>query len=422
MPDEVARDIAVSHLRQHSVLSSKLRECEATAATSAPQLSCGLMAHSYKRTDKISILRRGFTLLELLVAISLLLILGTLVIGIMRGAMSISLGATARGKAFESAQTIIIRVHRDFSQIVSVSPHPEGSNNDIAFTLAEDPYGRQIIGFTRAWGEEDKSLAGYDAGRGSTEQGWSQEYNGRNPRSQVRPSGGNLEVVYMFEPVRDSRKLYRAERASANPNTGLLATVGKWAFDNEGADTDSMTPMAAIRQAQIGGEPLWDQFELVADNILAFSIEAWDDDYANANSFNPRTTTWFAGETDGPVTRWRVSQRLREGKLPLPRAIRMTLIVASADPVRAETELLASLPTGQTSMSVDDTQGFPDLGSGATYLRINGELIAYGGKGSGLFTSLVRGSLGSRTQDHVVGDKVYAGDAFVKVIQIPVTR
>ena len=53
---------------------------------------------------------------------------------------------------------------------------------------------------------------------------------------------------------------------------------------------------------------------------------------------------------------------------------------------------------------------------------MNGELIAYGGKGNGLFTSLVRGALGSREQNHVAGDKVIAGDAFVKVIQIPVTR
>ncbi|MDC1142025.1 prepilin-type N-terminal cleavage/methylation domain-containing protein [Planctomycetota bacterium] len=363
----------------------------------------------------------GFTLIELMVAISLLLVLGVIVIGIMTNAMHISRGATARGKAFESAQTLIHRVHRDFSQIVGSSAHPAGSNPDMAFTLAEDPYGRQIIGFNRAWGEENKTLAGFDAGRGSGQQGWNTEYNGRNPTGQVRPSGGNLEVVYMFEPVRDSLRLYRAERAVANPANGLLTAVGAWAFDLEGSDADQMAPMAAIRQARIGGESLWDQFELVADNIVAFSIEAWDDDFANAQAFYATTMSWFAG-TDGPVTRWRVSQRLADRQFPLPKAVRLTLIVASDDPVRAETDLLATLGRGQTSMSVDDTQGFPDLGSGGTYLRVNGELIAYGGKSDGLFTSLARGALGSREQDHMAGDKVIAGDAFVKVIQIPVTR
>jgi hypothetical protein len=357
-----------------------------------------------------------------MVAISLLLVLGTIVIGIMRNAMHISRGASARGKAFENAQTLIHRVHRDFSQIVGVSAHPEGSNLDMAFTLAEDPYGRQIIGFTRAWGEEYKTLAGFDAGRGATDQGWSGEFNGRNPNTSVRPSGGNLEVVYMFEPQRDSMKLYRAERAAADPNNGLLAAVGGWAFDNEGSDDDPMSPMDSIKRTQVGGESLWSQFELVADDIVAFSVEAWDDDFENAQSFSPRTMSWFAGDNEGPVTRWRVSQRLANGKFPLPKALRLTLIVASGDPVRAETELLSTLAGGQTSMSVDDTEGFPDLGSGGTYVRVNGELIAYGGKGNGLFTSLVRGALGSREQDHLAGSKVVAGDAFVKVIQIPVTR
>lgn len=365
-----------------------------------------------------------------MIAIALLLVLGTIIISILQGAIKISRGSTARGKAFENAQTIMQRVHRDFSQIVGLPPHPQGNTADMAFVLAEDPYGRQIIGFTRSWGEENRTLAGFDAGRGSKEQGWGGDYNGQNPNAQVRASGGNIEVVYMFEPLRDSLRLYRAERSprpsrpdSSPPDRySLLDAVGLWAMNLQESDADPLAPMAAIKDAQIGGESLWSQFELVAEDIVAFNIQCWDDDYENAMSSSPRTLTWFSGDRDGPLTRWLVSERLAAGKLPLPKAIRLTLIVASDIPVRAETELLAALPSGQTAMPVEDTQGFPDLGSGGTYLRINGELIAYAGKSKGVFTSLARGTLGTREQNHVKGDLVVAGDAFVKVIQFPVTR
>jgi hypothetical protein len=233
----------------------------------------------------------------------------------------------------------------------------------------------------------------------------------------MRASHGNLEVVYMIEPVSGSTKLYRAERSPPDVNNGLITQVAQWCVDTPAAGADDPGPMAELQNPNgkyaIGGEALWDQFELVADNVLAFGVECWDD--------WDHTTTWYAG-SNGPVTNWSLLDRINAGKYALPRALRLTLIVAAEEPLRAETELTNSVATGDTSVYVDDTDRFPDLGSPSAFLRIDGELIAYGSRFGRTFGSCVRGALGSRAQKHAAGATVLAGEAFQRVIQLPVTR
>lgn len=364
--------------------------------------------------------RRGFTLIELMVAIGILLILGVIIIGFLRGALNMTRTGTARGTQYETAQTVLRQIDGDFSQVLGMPAHPDGSINDPAFLVMEDPWGRQMIAFTRAWGEEQSTLAGYDAGRGSPRQGYDQEFSGRNVYAQLRPSGGNIEVVYMMEPTRDGTKLYRAERSPPDPRDGLITMVANWCFHYQGTDSDSIVPMYDLQNPEgpyaLGGEALWDQFELVADNVAVFAVECWDD-----WDDSDRTLTWYSGD-DGPVTRWSINERLQEGKYALPRALRVTLIVAADNPLRAETELVGELNDSETSVFVNDTSGFPDVTGNGAFLRINGEVIAYGSRFGETFGSCMRGALGTRRQAHPPGSRVLAGEAFQRVIQLPVTR
>ncbi|MCB9932958.1 MAG: hypothetical protein H6841_06005, partial [Planctomycetes bacterium] len=190
-----------------------------------------------------------------------------------------------------------------------------------------------------------------------------------------------------------------------------------WCQQYQRSDEDDLSPMADMQDPDgsfaIGGEALWEQFELVADNVLAFSVECWDD--------WDRTTTWYAGPT-GPVTDWSIGQRLSEGKYALPRALRLTLVVAAEGQLRAESELTGELTTGDTSVFVEDADGFPDVRSQSAYLRVNGELIAYGSRSGRTFGSCARAALGTRAQQHKGGSIVLGGEAFQRVIQLPVTK
>jgi hypothetical protein len=349
-----------------------------------------------------------------MVSIGILLILGVMIITFLRGALSMTRIGTARGQQFETAQTVLRVAEEDLSQVLGLPAHPDGPDDDPAFLIMEDPFGRQVIAFTRAWGEEQSTLAGYDSGRGAAAQGYGGDFSGRNVRDPIRPSHGNIEVVYLIEPTPDGDKLYRAERSPPDVNNGLIASVSNWCRN---APKDSMSPMAELQNPDsnyaIGGEALWSQFELVADNVLGFAIECWDD--------WDRTTTWDQGPS-GPVTSWSIAQRRSENKYALPRALRLTLIVAAEEPLRAETALTTDIGMSDGGVYVDNSDLFPDSRSTNAYLRIGGELIAYGARSGRTFGSCVRGTLGTRAQKHVAGSRVMAGEVFQRVIQLPVTR
>jgi prepilin-type N-terminal cleavage/methylation domain-containing protein len=354
---------------------------------------------------------KGFTLVELMVSIGILLVLGVIIIGFLRGALSISRTGAARGEAYATSQTVMRTIANDLAQVLPGPAHPDGSLDDSAFLVMHDPFGRQMLAFTRAWGEEQRSAAGYDAGRGSAEQGYTRDFSGRNVDAAMRASHGNIEVVYLMEPSANGVRLYRAERSPPDPYNGLISAVAKWCTGDAGQS--ELVAQAAMRDATVGGEPLWDQFHLVADNVVAFGVECWDDWGA--------TQTWFAGP-NGPVHDWSLSQRAQQRKFLLPKALRVTLIVAMDDPVRAETVLGGQLDRGDTSVFVDDTANFNDPSSGAGFLRVNGEVIAYAGRSGRTFSSCVRGVLGTQAGSHLAGSTVLSGEVFRRVIQLPVAR
>jgi prepilin-type N-terminal cleavage/methylation domain-containing protein len=356
--------------------------------------------------------RRGFTLIEMMVAIALLLMLGMMVIGFLRGALNATREATARGLMVENAQTVLRQVSTELLQVIPEPAHADGNRADTAFVIMSDPLGRQMIAFTRAWGEEQRTLAGYDAGRASSRQGYSRDFTGRNVRDPVRATGGAIEVVYVMEPVPDGMRLYRAERSPPRAG-GLIDTMMEWCVEFAGSYDDPLVPMAAIREMEIDGESLWSQFHLVADNILGLGVECWDD--------WDRTRTWHQG-SDGPVTRWSMGQRRQEGKYVLPRALRLTVLVAADGALRTETLLGAQLGGQDTAVFADMAQDFPDVGSGSAYLRVNNEVIAYGSRAGRTFGNAQRGALGTTPTPHPPQSAVIGGEAFQRIVQLPVTR
>jgi prepilin-type N-terminal cleavage/methylation domain-containing protein len=353
----------------------------------------------------------GFTLIELLVAISILLIMGVIIISFLRGALDISRTGAARGEAYGTAQTVMRDISRDLAQVLPGPAHADGPMDDPAFVLVQDPLGRQMLAFTRAWGEEMRSVAGYDAGRGAPQQGYRRDFTGRNVRDAIRAGGGNIEVVYLMEPTPEGTRLLRAERAPPDPAGGLITRMLQWCHEYRGQG--EMVPLAALRESRIGGEPLWDQFELVAENVVAFGVECWDD--------WDRTRTWHTGAT-GPVTEWSMFRRLEEGKFALPRALRLTLVIATREPLRAETELSSRLHESDMSLFVGNTTRFPDPRSGAAFLRVGGEVMEYTSRSGSGFGSVTRGALGTRPSPHTAGATVLSGEVFQRVIQLPVAR
>jgi prepilin-type N-terminal cleavage/methylation domain-containing protein len=357
--------------------------------------------------------RRGFTLIELMVAIAILLALGLMVIAFLRNALDMTRTATARGDVYETAQTTLRLLERDLSQVLGPPPHAAGLLSDLSFVVMTDPHGRQMLAFTRAWGEERTSPAGYDAGRAHAAQGWGADFTGRNVQAAMRASGGALEVVYVMEPLATATRLYRA--AASPPRVGgLIDSMIAWCLDFQGA-ADDLVPLAALIELNLDGQSLWEQFELVADNVLGLGIECWDDWEG--------TTTWHSSR-EGPVTEWSISRRMdeRPSSYALPRALALTLLLNARDPMRVESFLSSEASERENALFLDDARRFPDVVGGSAIVRVNSELIAYGSRFGRTLGGCARGVLGTRARSHAAGSIVTGGEAFRRVIQLPVTR
>jgi hypothetical protein len=349
-----------------------------------------------------------------MVSIGILLILGVMIIGFLRGALGMTRTGTARGKSYEAAQTVLRQLQDDLEQVLGEPAHPRGGTSDLAFSVTTDPWGRQLLMFTRAWGEEQSSLAGYDAGRGSPEQGYGADFHGSNPQQAMRASRGNLEVVWMMEPVGDSLRLYRAERSPPGAN-GLIDAMAPWLTRFAGGPPtvpDDLVPGSWFKENNLDGRPIADNFELVAENIVCLAIECWDD---------YRTMSWDAGVA-GPVYTWSISERLAAGQYALPRSVRITLIVAADEPIRAASPLVGEVSSGDGLLGVESTANFPDITNPLAYARVDGEMIAYASKSGVILGSLARGALGTRAASHQPGAMVVSGFGFQRVFQFPVSR
>ncbi len=360
------------------------------------------------RTVPFQFRAAGFTLTELMVSMAILMVLGMMLIGFMRGAVTIARTGAARGKVYESAQVVMRLAAEDFAQVLGPPAREDGPEDSHAFVVQFDPFGRQLTAFTRAFGEEMNSLAAYDAGRGTTRQGWAANYEGWNVHDRLRPTGANLEVVYMLLPTPDGAHLYRAVQAPPGAG-GLVDDVVEWLYEYPAYGGHTILPMLWWEARRFDR-----RFNLVAENVLMFCVECWDD---NTQTWQPRTSA-----ERGPLTRWSWSQRRAAGRYPLPLAVKLTVIIGAEQPLRAEAGLLADLRPDDTYMALENVDNFPDPGTPDAYVRIGGEIIAYGTRGGGGLGSLVRGCYGTRASEHEAGARVRAGEVFSRIIHLPVRR
>ncbi|MCC6574639.1 MAG: prepilin-type N-terminal cleavage/methylation domain-containing protein [Planctomycetes bacterium] len=350
----------------------------------------------------------GFTLIELMVSVGILLVLGMMLIGFLRGAVTISRTGVSRGKVYESSQVIMRLAAEDFSQVLGPSPRTDGPDNIQSFLVVQDPFGREIICFTRAFGEEPNSLAGYDSARGGEKQGYASNFEGWNVNDRVKSTGGNVEVCYMLEPTGAGANLYRAVQSPPGDG-GLIDEVGEWLIRHANSPADAVLPQMWWTPRRFDR-----RFNLVAENVLGFCVECWDE---NTTTWQPRSTA-----ERGPRTMWSYSEQRSRGAIELPYALRLTIIIAADPPIRADARLMTDIGRDDTYLSMENTDNFPDVGTPNAYCRVDGEIMAFGTKGGGGLGSLVRGQYGTRAQGHLAGARVRAGEAFSRIIHLPVTR
>lgn len=276
--------------------------------------------------------RRGFTLIELMVAIALLSVLGLMMITSLRQTSELVATSQSRGEAYARAQGVIARVESDLAQTFT---GPGGR-----MISGYDPLGRQFLAFVRTLPEETSFPGGYFSGsvRESSQRDpnsrdgilrlakdyWS-NWRGANSQGHYRALGGLAEVAYVMDPrgQGDGPQAYRAimapiEYPDVSEQLDSVLAAKRWRSDTRFSrasgkptqphDIGPLSDMMVWYQsgqssnAATGGsgsagtnffqpDKTW---MLVSDDLLHMGFEFWHRD----------ATNWDSGKADGALPFW----------------------------------------------------------------------------------------------------------------------
>lgn len=169
--------------------------------------------------------RGGYTLLELLIAMSLLIILGGGLVTFLNQGISIWRISQRRGRDYERARALLDQVASDL-RCAMRPPRGTASGSWIRFVADNAPYGRQRLRFVRATSAESSDSILREGGR---------YLSTRTPacvdgitdaleadQGLLAAPGGSLEVYYMQDPRPGSSLVWRGVRSPIGGPGSLL--------------------------------------------------------------------------------------------------------------------------------------------------------------------------------------------------------
>jgi len=407
--------------------------------------------------------RRGFTLIELMVAIGLMSILGLLLIGSLRTAVRIVGTGTSRGDAVAAAQEVLSRAEADLVQAIG------GPGKRLV--MGRDPYGRPFMAVVRALPEERQTPGGFRSGSRSDNEG---TWNGVSHDGLFRALGGTCEVVYLMDPTLNetvatvepppplpepgaeatplpprapvtvrpgtSRKLYRgvlapaggtpieARRTDGSDVPGLIEELEWWHV----AHNSSAPEAAGMALKSMRGFD--SRYHVLADNILYFGAAIW----------NSESATWLEGPLGtGPKWIWETAPETggsyradlpagwpvwggEAGDMPrsydLPRAVMLSVTVGLLPPLDRATRLVTAVAPTDTTITVASTEGYSAAGEGLKYFRINQEWVEFASVVGNTFYDCRRGARGTRAGTHEAGAEVQGGLTLSRIVNLPAGR
>lgn len=374
---------------------------------------------------------RGFTMLELMVAISIFAVLGLLLMGLLRqGIEKWQVGENQR-EVYERAHAIFERIGTDLENTFSRAGPRAGqvdSPLDVKFLCDNDAHGRSRLRFVRTFKGEDADPAANGAGKGTPAAGYTAHLTRRDDvGKQLRPLQGLTEVAYFMEPGTGTSNLMRAERSPIGGAASLFA-AGQ-------VDTAEQAAAQALP---------------VSEGVLLCRFMFW----------SQYTTTWddasppgsALGDSGGPTGFWdstrgilarpsrRRSKRSPAGWFEL--AVGPESLNDSIDdiwPVQVRCEvILSAFGVSEAIAFLDNDMGVKDRDAAANgtdtfpaeapagverlVLRVEDEWMEYTAVTPGGFRIGNRGLFGSRTVPHRAGAEIRAGMQFVRAFRIPAAR
>lgn len=383
---------------------------------------------------------RGVTLIELMVAMTVFLLLGLMLVGLLSGALSLWRECESGGVVYERAEEVLRAIEEDLS--AAFTHAPAGTNDVRAQFLCEPdpdaaaPAGAQRLLLVRTFGGGPERVFLAEAGDRVDATGWPP--SGGLPAGpddmDMDPTTGRIDEEY-YDGADEDRDGFVDEDLRA---VGGLASVcyvrrGRDLLRGVRAPVDA-PPEAAARCAQ----------KLCGD-VLYLGFQFWTQETETWADLPPVPAK--KGARRGPERIWD-STRGREGALKgflfhkgpdsldnpsddvFPELVRVVLVVEPSAERGRRTVLRRELLAGETHIRVGSTRGFPEpakrLDPGGrtegAYALVGDEWIEYDERLDQALHIARRGCRGARKRDHPEGTEVRVGRTFVAVFRVPAYR
>ncbi|MEK7467497.1 MAG: prepilin-type N-terminal cleavage/methylation domain-containing protein [Planctomycetota bacterium] len=330
----------------------------------------------------------GFTLMELLVSISIFILLGLLLVGLLRSGVEIWDRGETRRDAYERASILFDTLRADLScSTIHHEADPGGINPN--FTCLPDKHGRILLFFTRVGLVPAQGL-----------QAAPNNYKDKDVTFfAAADTMKRYEVVYCFDPDGNSGKLYR----------------GRFDFN---ADYGMKMPLEPFERT----DWIAQNVQLLSDGVIYLGLRFW----------SQKTMTWNpTGGEPGPELRWD-STRCRDTEFSMKRAAmvandplddilphRVEITLTLERPLgsgQAVSKLNADIDKNSGTLSADLLRGFPE---GPGFVKIEDEWMSYETKSSGALTGVKRGLRGTTRATHKSGARLRWGETFTTVVGVP---
>jgi prepilin-type N-terminal cleavage/methylation domain-containing protein len=387
---------------------------------------------------------KGFTLLELLVAMGIFLVLGTSLMVILRGGLATWRRSEARQESFAAAQSLVSQLAEDLRSTVAPHDTPlEGMGDVEARMLCDtDAAGRQRLFLVRTLKAESEhpitGLAGTTIGADRNVDYREDLEEARE--SRLRATGGAMEVAWVMGP---DDVLYRGVKAPPGPPGSLFADEDPYELSPPTATTPTpagATPaaVAAPRAPDADLPPLLRPFAM---NVIHLEFRFWTQYSTSWDPTAPPRRRTQANEKSGPLLYWdstravlapedddrrRFDTFVSRASLADPRddvfpaKVRVELTVREHPAAGSSTFLTRPASRTDTELYVQDPGRLPP---GGGHLLLDREWVKYDEvqRDRVVVSQNGRGARGTAAVEHDLVE-VVVGRSFVVIVDVPAWR
>lgn len=340
---------------------------------------------------------KAFTLVEILVAVSLFLLLGLLLLTVLQDTMRVWHHTESQNQMNAAARQVFSYLREDIEAAYAGGALPA----ETPFLLDYDERQQQRLRFVRRMPPERTEIV-RRAGSQPLSAGYQEYYHEpTNASARLRALGGLCEVAYLVVPAGQGKELWR----------GVQAPLG--------------SPQSLLQDVNLTAPRIAGQGHRLCQSLLHWQIRCWshrtskwDDQLAPAAGGS--SSCWDS--TLSKLPNFFLHQKSASVSPPvLPLKLQIHLVFGG--PHQVAGLLAEEVGDYETEVPLRQRRLLPAPGEGEVAVAmIADECIVYTETRPGMLAGVTRGALGTRSRKHAADTVVQAGQRFTTTIQLPVSQ